>query len=110
GKEAFLKNLYQSEVFIPEKWRTNGEQVKSNIQNAVNNVQKYHNDKNYIGSVIESLYCIYDLFYKNNMDDAVNNILIGALTNSSGKSWEESSGILMTGLQTISNTDFKANS
>ena len=35
GKETFFKNLYQAQTFIPEKWRTSGEQVKSNIKNAV---------------------------------------------------------------------------
>lgn len=106
GQEAFSRNLYQAETFVPEKWRTNGEQVKGSIQNALGHVQKFHTDKNYIGSCIESLFCIYDLFFKNNMDHAVNNILIGALTNAAGKSWQESSEILLNGLQTIANTQF----
>lgn len=109
GKEAFANNLYQTETFIPEKWRTSGEQVKSSIQNALTQTQKFHNEKNHIGSCIESLYCIYDLFYKNNMDHAVNNVFIGALTNASGKSWQEASGILLNGLQTISNTQYNTN-
>lgn len=109
GHDNFARNVYRSEVFIPEKWRTNGEQVKSSIKNAYAQVEKFHNERNYIGSCIESLYCIYDLFFKNNMDNAVNNILIGALTNASEKTWEESSGILYTGLQTIMNTTFTTN-
>jgi hypothetical protein len=106
GKESFAKNLYQSETFVPEKWRTNSEQVKNSIQNALTQVNKFHTERNYIGSCIESLYCMYDLFYKNNMDHAVNNILIGAMTNAADKSWQESSGILLNGLQTIANTKF----
>jgi hypothetical protein len=106
GKESFIKNLYQSETFIPEKWRTNGEQVKNTIQNPLTQIQKFYNDKNYISSVIESLYCIYDLFYKNNMDHAVNAILFDALTRASGKTWQEASGILMQGVQTVANTKF----
>lgn len=104
GKEGFAKNVYQTETFIPEKWRTSGEQVKANIQNALNATQKYHNEKNYIASVIESLYCIYDLFYKNNMDHAVNNVLIGSLMNAAGKSWQDASPILLGGLQTINHS------
>jgi hypothetical protein len=109
GKESFGKNLYQSEIFIPEKWRTNAEQVKNSIQNALTQTQKYHNEKNYMGSCIESLYCIYDLFYKNNMDHAINEILFNALTNASEKTWEESSGILLAGLQAVSNSSFNLN-
>lgn len=106
GKEAFVKNLYIAEIFIPEKWRTNGEQVKTSIQEALKQTLKFHNDKSYIASCIESLYSIYDLFYKNNMDHAVNEILFDALNKASGKSWEESSGVLLTGLQTIATTQF----
>lgn len=109
GKEAFAKNLYIAETFIPEKWRTNGEQVKNTIQEALKQTQKYHNEKSYIASCIESLYCIYDLFYKNNMDNSVNDILVMALNNAAGKSWEESSGILLNGLQSIANTQFTIN-
>ncbi len=43
---------------------------------------------------------------RNNMENAVNAILIGALTNASGKSWAEASGILLAGLQTVENTPF----
>ncbi|HEY8936251.1 MAG TPA: hypothetical protein VIM65_13555 [Cyclobacteriaceae bacterium] len=109
GKESFSRNLYQSEIFIPEKWRTNAEQVKNNIQNALTQTQKYHNEKNYIASCIESLYCIYDLFYKNNMDHAINDILFNALDNAAGKTWAESSGILLGGLQSVSNSSFNLN-
>lgn len=106
GKDAFVKNLYQAEVFVPEKWRTNADQVKAAIANAITQAQKYHNEKNYIAACIEAYYCVYDLFYKNNMDRAVNNILIGALTNAAGKSWQETSGILLSGLQTIQVSQF----
>ena len=109
GKEAFAKNLYISETFIPEKWRTNSEQVKNTIQETIKQVQKYHTDKSYIASCIESFYCIYDLFYKNNMDKAVNDILFDALNNAAGKTWEESSGILLIGLQSIASTQSNAN-
>lgn len=106
GKDSFAKNLYQSETFVPEKWRTSGEQVKKNIEGSVTQVKKYHDEKNYIGSSIESLYLIYDLFYQNNMDKAVNDILIDALNQAAGKTWQEASGILLSGLQTISSTNF----
>jgi len=102
GKDSFVKNIYQAEVFIPEKWRTSAEQAKTNTEATLNQVQKYHNDKNYIGAAIEALYSIYDLFYKNNMDNIVNAILFDALANAAGKSWEETSGILLNGLRSIS--------
>jgi len=103
GFDSFKKNLYQAETFIPERWRVNVDQVKSAIKNATAKTTQYHNEKNYIGSVIESLYCIYDMFYRNNMDNTVNYIFIGALTNASGKTWAEASGILLSSLQTIEN-------
>jgi hypothetical protein len=105
GKDNFIKNLYEAETFVPSKARTSAAQVKANIQTALTNTQKYHNDKNYIASVIESLYCMYGLFYGNNMDHAVNAILMDALTRASEKTWMEASGILLQGLQTI-NTQF----
>ncbi len=106
GKDDFAKNLYISETFIPEKWRINGEQVKNAIQEALKQTQKYHNEKSYIAACIEALYCIYDLFYKNNMDNVVNDLLFNTLEKASGKPWEESSGILLNGLQSIANTQF----
>lgn len=109
GKEVFAKNLYESDTFIPEKWRTSSEQVKKNIEATVNTVKKYHNDKNYIGSAIESLYLIYDLFYQNNMDKEVNDILLQALDKAAGQSWQDASGILLEGLQNVSNIPVKNN-
>ena len=106
GKDAFIKNVYKAETFIPEKWRTSGDQVKENIKGAIDQTQKYHNDRNFIASVIESLYLIYDLFYKNNMDNKVNDILKKALADAGGKSWEEASPILLGGLTTIQSTQF----
>lgn len=109
GKEAFQKNLYESEVFVPEKTRTNGEQVKNIVKGVYEQVVKFHNDKNYIGSCIESFYCYYDLFYKNSMDHSVNNVLLEALGNASGKTWQDASPVLMAGLQTIVNTNYSSN-
>jgi hypothetical protein len=106
GKDTLAKSLYQAEVFIPEKWRTNAEQVKAAMQNALEQTKKFHGEGNYIAACMEAHYCIYDLFYKNNMDEPINNILIGALTNASGKTWQEASGILCHGLQTISVNQF----
>jgi hypothetical protein len=106
GKDAFIKNIYEAEVFVPAKWRTNAEQVKAAMTNALNQTKKYHDEKNYVAAVIEAHYCIYDLFYKNNMDHAVNNILLGALTGAGGKSWSDASATLLQGMQTLANTQF----
>ena len=95
--------------YYPDVYKTNAEQVKNSIQNALTQTQKYHSENNYIASCIESLYCIYDLFYKNNMDHAINEILFNALTNASGKTWQEASGILLGGLQSVSNSSFNLN-
>jgi hypothetical protein len=103
GKESFVKNLYLAEVFVPEKWSMNVEQVKKSIETAVVTINKSYQERNYIGGSIQALYCIYDLFNKNNMDHATNTILVNALSAASGKSWQESSGILLGGLQTIQN-------
>jgi hypothetical protein len=105
GKDNFVKNLYEIETFVPNKARTTGPQVKNIIQTALTNTQKYHNDKNYINSVIEAHYCIYDLFYQNNMDHAANAILMDTLARAAEKPWMDASGILLQGLQTI-NTQF----
>jgi hypothetical protein len=105
GKDNFVKNLYEIETFVPHKARTNAAQVRTNIQGALTNAQKYHNEKSYINSVIEAHYSMYDLFYQNNMDHAVNAILMDALARASEKTWMEASGILVQGLQTI-NTQF----
>ena len=102
GKDNLIKSVYEADIFIPEKWRTSAEQAKTNTEGALNQVQKYYNDKNYIGSAIESLYCMYDLFFRNNMDYVVNSILFDALSNAAGKSWQDSSGILLNGLKSIS--------
>jgi hypothetical protein len=109
GKEAFQKNLYETVVFVPEKSRVNGEQVKNIVKGYHEQAVKYNNDKNYIGSCIESLYCYYDLFYKNSMDHAINDLLLEALGNAAGKSWQDSSPVLIAGLQTIVNTNYSNN-
>ena len=102
-KDAFAKNLYEAESFVPEKWRGTVQRVKEDVKIPLEKVEKFHKDQNYIGSCIESLYSIYDMFYQTNMDLAINEILIGSLTMASGKSWQDASGILLTGLQTVAN-------
>ncbi len=106
GKEGLAKSLYQVDTFVPTKSTISGAKVKTMIKDATTKTYEYHSGKNYIGSCIESLYCIYDLFYRNNMENTVNIILIGALTNASGKSWADASGILLGGLQAIEATPF----
>ncbi len=63
GKDAFAKYLYQADTFVPEKASIGGDKVKSMIKAALTKTLEYHTGKNYIGSCIESHYCIYDLFY-----------------------------------------------
>jgi hypothetical protein len=109
GKDAFAKYLYQAETFVPEKASISGDKVKGMIKDATAKTLQYHNAKNYIASCIESLYLVYDLFYRNNMENTVNIILINTLTNASGKSWADASGILLSGLQTLENTPFQSN-
>jgi len=109
GKEAFTRHLYQVDTFVPEKPSINGDKVKGMIKEAIAKTVTFHNQKNYIASCIESLYLIYDLFYRNNMENTVNIVLLNTLTNASGKSWADASGVLLSGLQTIETTPFPTN-
>ncbi len=104
GKEGLARHLYLADTFVPEKAIITGPRVKAMIKGATAKTLEFHSAKNYLGSCIESLYCMYDMFYRNNMESAVNVILINSLTNASGKTWEEASGILLNGLQTVENS------
>ncbi len=101
GKDALAKNLYQAVTFIPEKWRTNLHHIKGGIEDAYNNAEYYHKNLNYLAACNAMHFYIYDLFYKNNLDAHVNEILLEGLAESSGKTWKEASAILSTSLKKL---------
>lgn len=46
GKDAFAKNLYQADVFVPEKASISGDKVKGMIKDATAKTLQYYNAKN----------------------------------------------------------------
>ncbi len=107
-KGVFISELYDVETFIPYKNRSNLKDIQSNFEVSYERVQKAMDDKNYIGACLESLYCFFNMYYNNDLQDDINTLVVNALERSSGKKWEEGAPVLYQAFSKIMNNEIVA--
>lgn len=100
-KNNFLEDIYQSEVFIPYKWRATNETVKSSLKAIYEQAKSEMQINDYVVATLNITYNFYNIFYNNNVSDEYEELISGALIESGNKSWEESSKILFKALEEL---------
>ncbi len=100
-KEKFLEDIYKADVFIPYKFKSNIDDVRKNFQYAYDTSKDEISKRSFTGAFY-TMYCEFlRLFYYNNVEDDLADLVVDALEKSAQKSWEEASGILREAFDTI---------
>lgn len=104
-KKSFIKDLYDIEVFIPFKRRSNLKDIQNNFQKAYEHIEKFFDGGDYIAAAMETLFCFYNLYYHNDLQDDINAIIVNAMRHSSAKVWSEGTPILYEAISKIMRGD-----
>ena len=100
-KNKFLEDVYKADVFIPYKYSSSIENIRKNFQYAHNTSTDEISKRSYMGAYF-TLYCEFlRLFYYNNVDNELSDLVITALENSAQKPWEEAAVILKDAMNTV---------
>lgn len=105
SRERFDADMYIAETFIPYKWRSVLDNIKQNFQHANETSAKEISSGDHMGATLTLLFAFYNLYYNNNVQDDVAAVLEKAMSDASGKPWNESSGILRQALDKILSGD-----
>lgn len=104
--KAKLENdLYKIDVFVPYKFRTNLESIRNILKYAYETSEKELKAMDYIGASCTLEYGILNLFYNNNVEDAIAEVLTKAMEEASAKPMQEASKILFDAVQKIMTTE-----
>lgn len=101
----FEKDLYKIDVFVPYKFRTNLESVRNILKYAYETSEKEMKALDYIGATFTIEYGILNLFYENNVEDGIAEVLTKAMEEASGKPVQETAKILFDAIKKIMTTD-----
>jgi hypothetical protein len=88
-KATFLQDIYKADVFIPYKYKSTIEDVRKNFQYAYDTSADEINRRSFMGAFY-SIHCEFlRLFYYNNVDDALADLVVGAMKDAAQKPWED---------------------
>ena len=104
-KAKFENDLYKIDVFVPYKFRTNLESIRNILKYAYETSEKEIKALDYIGSTCTLEYGILNLFYSNNVEDAISEVLTKAMEEASGKSMQDASRILFDAVKKVMTSD-----
>jgi hypothetical protein len=101
NKETFLQDIYKAEIFIPYKYKSNMENVRKNIGYAHTTATDEINRRSFMGAYY-TMYCEFlRMFYYNNVEDDLADLVVDAMKNAAQKSWEEAATTLKKAFDVI---------
>jgi len=98
-KDAFMQDLYITDVFIPYKFYTRLENIKQNFGNTIERVGKEMNGSDYMSATFTMQYDMMNLFYNYDLTPDVVSFIENTMTEASGKEWKDAASILYNSLQ-----------
>jgi hypothetical protein len=102
-KAVFLNDIYKADVFIPYKYKSTMENVRKNFDYAYKTAIDEINRRSFMGAYY-TMYCEFlRMFYYNNVEDDLADLIVDAMCNAAQKSWEDATGILRKAFDTIMN-------
>lgn len=104
-RAKFERDLYKIDVFVPYKFRTNLESVRTNLKYAHETSDKEIKAMDYLGATFTIQYGILNFFYTNNVDDSIAEVLTQAMESASGKPVHDSAKILYEAVNKVMTTD-----
>lgn len=100
-RAAFNADLYRVQTFIPFKVRSTEQALRSQSVNTYDQARRQMEAGDHLGATISLLYHFFDLFYQHDVPPAIARRLEKALTQASGKPWNEASFVLFKAMNRI---------
>lgn len=100
-KEELAENLYYAETFIPGKRRSNLQNIQENFEDCYKKVTSYLETGDNMTVCVMVTYKFYEMYYYNNLQDDVNNVVVKALQKSSALPWDQAAPILYQAMEAI---------
>lgn len=100
-KEELAEDLYYAETFIPGKRRSNLQNIQENFEDCYKKVTSYLETGDNMTVCVMVTYKFYEMYYYNNLQDDVNNVVVKALQKSSALPWDQAAPILYQAMEAI---------
>ena len=100
-KEKLAEDLYYIETFIPNKRRSNLQNIQENFEESYKKISAYMDADDYMTACVMMLYKFYEMYYYNNLQEDVNKVVAKAMKKASAKPWEEAAPILYEAMEAI---------
>ncbi|MDX2248912.1 MAG: hypothetical protein SF052_19140 [Bacteroidia bacterium] len=109
NRADFDKDMYKIQSFIPYKYRSTLENIRSNFEESYSAAKKERDAGDHIGATFSMQYIFLKLFYYNNVNAEFGDPIALAMEKASGKPWHEASGYLWKAMEIIMTGEFNAN-
>lgn len=100
-KEELAEYLYYVETFIPDKRRSNLQNIQENFEDSYKKISAYMESGEYMTACIMIIYKFYEMYYYNNLQDDVNALVVKALQKTSAQPWDKAAPILYQAMENI---------
>ncbi|MEL7340161.1 MAG: hypothetical protein AAGM67_06715, partial [Bacteroidota bacterium] len=91
---AFEADLYRTERFIPIKFRSTPDNIRTNFEESYQRAKAERDGNDHLGATLTLSGIFLKLFYYNHVDESIAHPIEKALQESSGRPWAEASDLL----------------
>ncbi|MDR1945128.1 MAG: hypothetical protein LBQ59_03485 [Candidatus Peribacteria bacterium] len=82
--------MYFVETFIPPKRRSSLQNIQENFKSTYESVTNYYAQNDYMTTSVMIINKFYQMYYYNNVQDDINDLVFDALKKTSTLTWEKS--------------------
>lgn len=100
-KTKILDDIYKAEVFIPYKYKSSIQNIRSNFNSSWETSTKEISNSDFFSAFYTLYIAFFRLFYYNNIDDNLAMLITNAMTAASGKPWKEAAELLYEPMKII---------
>lgn len=101
SREDFDADIYEAQSFIPYKYRSTIENIRSNFEETYASARKERDGGDHIGATLSMQHIFLKLFFYNNVEDNISRPITEAMIKSSNKPWPEASAALWKAMEQI---------
>lgn len=101
SKDALAEDLYYVETFVSEKRRSSLKNIQENFSDTFDKVSTYIAQEDYMATAVMVSYQFYNMYFYNDVQDDVNNVVVDAMVRSSAQPWHVAAPILYDAMKKI---------
>jgi hypothetical protein len=105
SKEKLAEDLYFVETFVPNKRRSNLKNIQENFEKSFENTGKAMQSNDYLYVYLATTFHFYKMYFYNNVQDDINDIVTYALQKSASTSMEGAATVLYEAMKKIMDGD-----